>query len=312
MIKLIKPKFWDKKNKNFISIVLYPLSMIVLLIIFLKKLFVKERDFKIPIICVGNIYIGGTGKTPTSIFIAKELLSLGLNTVILRKYYKNHSDEYNLITNNFENLIVNKDRAQGIIDARKKGFKTLILDDGLQDYRIKSNLKIVCFNQKQLIGNGLVLPAGPLRESLSALKKVDIILINGNKDIEFEKKLLSINKNLDIHYSYYKPKNIDEFYNHKLLAIAGIANPENFFNLLKENNLKINKKLIFPDHYKFNKSELLDIINEAEKEKLKIIMTEKDFNKVNDFRLEKINYLKVSLEIENQEKFFKRIMKLYV
>ena len=75
---------------------------------------------------------------------------------------------------------------------------------------------------------------------------------------------------------------------------------------------KINKKLIFPDHYKFNKSELLDIINEAEKEKLKIIMTEKDFNKVNDFRLEKINYLKVSLEIENQEKFFKRIMKLYV
>ena len=117
----------------------------------------------------------------------------------------------NLITNNFENLIVNKIE-QGIIDARKKGFKTLILDDGLQDYRIKSNLKIVCFNQKQLIGNGLVLPAGPLRESLSALKKVDIILINGNKDIEFEKKL-SINKNLDIHYSYYKLKNIDEFYN---------------------------------------------------------------------------------------------------
>ena len=311
-MKINKPKFWDIKKLSFLSLLLFPFTLITFFVIFLKRKFFRVRKFQIPIICVGNIYIGGTGKTPTSILVAKELSNLGHNPAILCKFYKNHLDEYNLIKNNFNNLITNKDRILGIIEAEKKGYKSLILDDGLQDYKINKDLTIACFNQRQQVGNGLVIPAGPLRESLSALKKIDIILINGNKDIQFEKKLLSINKNLDIYYSYYKPKNIGEFYNHKLLAIAGIANPENFFNLLIENNLKIDKKLIFPDHYKFNKSEILDIINEAEKENLKIVMTEKDFYKLYDFKLEKINYLKISLEIENKEKFFKRIMKLYV
>ena len=88
MIRLIKPRFWDKKNISFISILLIPITIIILLIIFLKKRLIKTNFFKIPIICVGNIYLGGTGKTPLSILIAKELFKLGQKPALLRKYIK--------------------------------------------------------------------------------------------------------------------------------------------------------------------------------------------------------------------------------
>ena len=99
---------------------------------------------------------------------------------------------------------------------------------------ILKNLSIVCFNENQLIGNGLVLPAGPLRESLNALKNAEIVLINGNKNKNFEEKILNINKNLDIFYSSYIPVNLNNFKNHKLIAIAGIGNPDNFLDYWKK------------------------------------------------------------------------------
>ena len=107
------------------------------------------------------------------------------------------------------------------------GYDSVILDDGFQDYSIKKDLNILCFNKNQLIGNGLLLPSGPLREGLNSLERADIIIINGEKDSEFE-KILKINKNLEIYYSIYNPVNLNEFKNKELLAIAGIGNPENF------------------------------------------------------------------------------------
>ena len=283
MVKIFKPKFWDKGKFNFFSLILFPFSLVTLLIIYFKKHFIIKRKFKIPIICIGNIYIGGTGKTPTSILLAQEITKLGFRTAILRKLYKNHYDEYNQIKSSFSNLIVNKNRVKGLAELEYNNYDFAILDDGLQDYRIKKDLSIVCFNSNQLIGNGLVIPAGPLRESLNAIANVDLVLINGDKDEQFEKKLLKINRKLKILYSYYKPTNIEEFKNHNLLALAGIANPENFFKLLEKNNLIIREKLIFPDHYKFDKKEIQNIIAKAEKNNLKIVMTEKDFFKVNNF-----------------------------
>ena len=311
MKNLTKPKFWDKKSLSLISILLLPLTVITIIIIFFKKLFSKIQNFEIPIICVGNIYVGGTGKTPTSIYIANELLNLGFEPVILRKFYQNHSDEYKQIKNNFGKLIVKKNRALGIIEAKKNNFKTVILDDGLQDYKIKKNLNIVCFNHNQLIGNGLIIPSGPLREGLSALKNTDIVIINGNKDYMFEEKILKINKNIEIYYSNYEPENINQFKNQKLLAVAGIANPDNFFMLLKKNNLIVKKKIIYPDHYMFNKEEIKKIIEEAKEQNLKIIMTEKDFFKISDFGFTELSYLKVSLIIYNKEKLIDRIKKIY-
>jgi tetraacyldisaccharide 4'-kinase len=290
---------------------LFPISLIILLFIFFKKKFTKAIEFNIPIICVGNIYIGGTGKTPTTIFLANELSKKGKKPVILRKYYNDHLDEYNLIKKYFKNLIIKSNRADGIKEAEDADHDCVILDDGFQDYKIKKDVNILCFNQNQLIGNGLILPSGPLRESLSSIKDANIILINGKKNKDFEKKVLDINGNIEIFYSYYKPINLEQFKNKKLFAIAGIGNPENFFQLIEENNLYIKKKLSFPDHYQFTKAEVQNIINEAKNKDYQIIMTEKDFFKIKDYNINNIGYLNVTLEVIEKEKFLKVITKLY-
>ena len=277
-----KPNYWDRQI-GLISIVLLPITLIVLIVNFLKKKLIKPEKFNIPIICVGNIYIGGTGKTPTSMLLANKLSKLERKPAIIRKYYKSHLDEYNLIKNNAEILITNKSRIEALKKA-ETNFDIAILDDGLQDYKIKKDISIVCFNHGQLIGNGLVLPSGPLRENLSALKDTDIIIINGPRNKNFENK--------------------------KLFAIAGIGNPENFFELIEQNNLKIEKKLTFPDHYKFSKPEIQEIVEEAKINNYQIIMTEKDYFKINHYNLDKINYLKVALEIDGIDKLVNRINKI--
>jgi len=297
---LFKPKFWDKKIGLF-STLLFPFSLITIFIVFLKKKLINKYTFKTPVICIGNIYIGGTGKTPASILFANEIAKLHRKPVIIRKYYKSHYDEHELIKNNFKDFILSKNRFEAIKKVDKSEFDVVILDDGLQDYKIKKNLSIVCFNENQLIGNGLVLPSGPLRENLSALKDVEVVLINGKKNKSFEEKIYNINRNLKIFYSYYKPLNLEDFKNKKLFALAGIGNPNNFFRIIEENNLEIEKKFIFPDHYKFSKSEIQNIIQEAESKNAEIIMTEKDYFKIRDFNLKKLNFLKVSLKIQNKE-----------
>jgi tetraacyldisaccharide 4'-kinase len=297
---LFKPKFWDKKIGLF-STLLFPFSLITIFIVFLKKKLINKYTFKTPVICIGNIYIGGTGKTPASILFANEITKLHRKPVIIRKYYKSHYDEHELIKNNFKDFILSKNRFEAIKKVDKSEFDVVILDDGLQDYKIKKNLSIVCFNENQLIGNGLVLPSGPLRENLSALKDVEVVLINGKKNKSFEEKIYNINRNLKIFYSYYKPLNLEDFKSKKLFALAGIGNPNNFFRIIEENNLEIEKKFIFPDHYKFSKSEIQNIIQEAESKNAEIIMTEKDYFKIRDFNLKKLNFLKVSLKIQNKE-----------
>ena len=307
---LYKPKFWNFK-KNIFSIIFLPLSFIFWIFIFLKKKIVKETKFNIPIICVGNIYVGGTGKTPLTIFIAKELAKRGKNPAIIRKYYKSHKDEHNMILENYDHLILNKKRKLAINKAMENKFDAVILDDGFQDYKIKKDLSILCFNSNQLIGNGFVFPSGPLREDLSSIRSVNIVIINGDKNKEFERKILDINNNLKIYYSNYKPLNIKDLKDKKLLAISGIGNPENFFKILKDNNLDLQKTLIYPDHYQFNKYEMQKIIDKADKQKYQIVMTEKDYYKIKDFNFNKIRYLKIELELQKKEEVIKNILRIY-
>ena len=309
-MKLFKPKFW-KSNKNFFTVLLIPLSLITWIYIILKKTFIQKVKFNIPVICVGNIFIGGTGKTPLSIHIAKKLSENGKNPAIVRKYYRSHIDEHKMILSYYNKLILNLNRSKGIYEAIEKGYDAVILDDGFQDYKIKKNLSIICFNSNQLIGNGYLFPSGPLRESLGSLRNANILIINGDKSLNFEQKILKIQKDLKIYYSNYKPLNIQEFKNKKLLVISGIGNPENFFKILKDNQMNIQKKMVYPDHYEFTKNEMLKIIEYAKKNDFQIVMTEKDYYKIKDFNLENIKYLKVKLEIEKEEEFIKNVMKAY-
>ena len=307
-MKLYKPNFW--KETNLVSILLFPISLIVKLIVLMRKTFIKKLEFEIPVICVGNIYLGGTGKTPLSINLGKELTILNKKPVIIRKYYKHHKDEYSLIRTNFKHLITKKDRKNAIKNAVQNGFDTVILDDGFQDYKIKKNLNIVCFNN-QLLGNGMLIPAGPLRESVDSLKSAQIIIINGDQNIEFERKLLEINNEISIFYSRYQLIDIEKYRGKKLFVVAGIGNPENFFELIRSQNLNIIKKLSFPDHYQFSKSEILNIINEARKNGYQVVMTEKDYHRVKDFNFTEIHYIKVKLEIAEKKEFLNKVLTVY-
>ena len=307
-MKLYKPKFWD--HKNIISLSLFPMSLIIQLVILLKKKFTKVSSFKIPIVCIGNIYVGGTGKTPLSILVSKELSKIGKKPVIIRKYYKEHMDEHSMIKENFSHLILNSDRTGAIQEAQNKNFDTAILDDGFQDYKIKKDLSIICFNSN-FEGNDFVIPAGPLRENLNSIKNAQIIVINGHKNLKFEKKISEINNNIDIYYSKYKAVNYTKFSQKELLVITGIGNPENFLELLNSHKLKIAKKYIFPDHYTFSKEELNNFKSEAKKNGYQIICTEKDFHRIKVHDNKEVDYLKVELVLEKKETLIKKIQDIY-
>ena len=309
-MKINKPKFWDQKISLY-SLILFPLSILVELVVIFKRKLIKSKKFNIPVICIGNIYLGGTGKTPTAILVANELNKIGKKPSIIRKYYADQEDEYELIRRYHNGLFVNFKRSKAILEAINNSYDSVILDDGFQDCTIKKNLNIICFNKNQLIGNGMVIPAGPLRESLGVLKDAQVVIINGGKNLEFEEKILKYNKNLNIFYSNYYSVNAIELRGKKLLAVAGIANPSNFFNLLVSEGLNIEKKMIFPDHYQFKKSEIFNIVEYANEKGLQIVMTEKDFFKVKKFNYSEITYLKIITKIDNCEKLIKLISNIY-
>ncbi|MDB9760516.1 tetraacyldisaccharide 4'-kinase [Pelagibacteraceae bacterium] len=307
-MKIFKPKFWHKKN-SLISYLFLPISIFFQILIFCHHKITRIEKVSASVICVGNIYLGGTGKTPLSIEIAKILESLKRKTAIIKKDYKEHNDEFKLIKFNKVKLFKNSSRLKAIKNALKNKINCIVLDDGFQDMSINKDLNILCFNEKQLIGNGMTLPSGPLREPISSLERADIVVINGKINHKFEKKIKNISRNTSIYYSRYVPTNLHKFRNKKLLAFAGIGNPENFFNLLEKNNLKIVTKIPFPDHYAYSLKELNQLISFSLKNNLKIITTEKDFFRIKNFRLKKIEFLNTKLHIVNSIKFKKEIIK---
>ena len=308
-MKITKPKFWQKKN-NLVSFLLIPISFILQLLIIIKRRTTYGHSFKIPIVCVGNIYLGGTGKTPLSILIAQELTKHNKKPAVVKKYYREHFDEHALINNSIKNLFLDKQRYKAIVEAEGKHLDIAILDDGFQDFSIKKSLNILCFNSEQLIGNGMTLPSGPLRESISSIKRAHIIMINGNRNKQFEKKILNITNKIKIFYSRYIPTNINEFKNKKLIAFAGIGNPDNFFQLLTENKLDLKKKISYPDHYEFSKAEIEQLVKDSIKNKFELITTEKDYFRIKRYGFKEINYIKTKLEINNKDGFMNQILNL--
>ena len=307
-MKLKKPLFWSKNN-NLFSFILFPFSLLIQLLFFLKNIFLKTKKISIPVICVGNIYIGGTGKTPLSIEIVRILKTFNMAPVLVKKFYTDQFDEIDLIKSKNIEIIKNSSRYIALKEAEERGFKSVVLDDGFQDHSIYKDLSILCFNEKQLIGNGFTIPAGPLREPLSALRRSKIILINGKKNEDFENKIKSINNEINIFYSKYIAQNSNKFLNENILAFAGIGNPENFFDLLKENNINVKKKISFPDHYNYSKKELDKLLKISKENNLKLLTTEKDFFRIKHFNITDIDYLTIKLEIINEELFEKELRK---
>ena len=297
----MKPNFWQ--TKNFISLLLFPLTLITFSINLLKKFNIKKH-FKIKTICIGNLSAGGTGKTSLAVEV-NELLRDKFKTVFIKKKYSNQNDEYNLLKKRGK-IISLKNRIDALKTA-EENFDLAILDDGLQQKNIEYDLKIVCINSYEGFGNNFLLPAGPLRENSRELKNYDIVFLNGfKKNQNIKKKIKKINNDLKIFNAIYEPINLKEYnLKNKFISFCGIGNPHEFENTLKKYKFRIKEQFTFPDHYNISDEIIDNMKNIANKNKLKIITTEKDFLRLTKKQQKGINFLKVKLKIQNLSKLKK-------
>ena len=310
-MKLKKPKFWDDKKPSFYSYALLPFSIILNLISKIKSK-PKLPNSKIKTICIGNIYVGGTGKTSLVIKIKEILNENNITACFIKKFYSNQIDEQRLLSKN-GSLFISLNRIDALNEAISNGFDVAIFDDGLQDPSIKYNMEIVCFNNLNWIGNGLTLPSGPLRENINNLKYYKNVFLNGNEENLFEIKdqIKKINPNININQGKYIPLNIDEFDKNKnYLAFSGIGNHKTFINMLRNNKLKIVTDLEYPDHYQYSEKDLNEIIDKARKQQAKIITTEKDYLRLKSFDKTEFLFIKSTLEILNKKNFLKTLISL--
>tara|TARA_Y100000741_G_scaffold156595_1_gene118398 strand:+ start:789 stop:1718 length:930 start_codon:yes stop_codon:yes gene_type:complete len=304
-----KPKFWDKRNIDFFALLLLPISLIYIVINFIKNINNKGKKFNIPIICVGNIYIGGTGKTPLAIEIYKILKKIKQKPGFVKKYYKDQKDEQLLLKSNGETFL-DVSRINAIKSLTKKNKNIAILDDGLQENKINYDLSIACFNEIQWIGNGLIIPAGPLRESLEKLKKINLVFINGKNNSKINKIIKLKNPKIKIFNTRYKFLNLKKIKKKRVIAFAGIGNPSNFFSQLKDNNIKLINTFSFPDHYKYTDYDLKKLIKEAKNKKAILLTTEKDFLRLDKKYKKKINFLSIKLIINKKKLFIQELKKI--
>ena len=307
-MNLKKPKFWDYKKPNIYAYLLFPLAVLIKFFNYLKRN--SKKKVKIKTICVGNIYIGGTGKTSLCIKINQVLSKKNIKCCFVKKNYKNQFDEQELLKENGK-LFISDNRIQAVSQAEKENYEIAILDDGLQDQSIEYNTSIVCFNTINWIGNGMSIPSGPLRENINNIKKYKYLFLNGNlENLEILKKeILKINPDIKIYIGKYEPINIDKFNkNDNYLVFSGIGNHKTFVSMLKKNGFKIIKQLEYADHYKYTKRDIEKIILTADNLKSKIVTTEKDFLRLGKIKPNKIKFIKSELKIIDEEKFINSII----
>ena len=308
-MNLKKPKFWDYNKPNIYSYLLIPIAKFLQLISNLKKKS-NPKKFKIKTICIGNIYLGGTGKTSLAIKINKILNKKNIKSCFIKKKYSNQNDEQKLL-NNYGKLFVALDRADAIKQAEKENYDVAILDDGLQDKSIVYDLSFVCFNNLNWIGNGMTIPAGPLREDINNLQYYNNVFLNGNlENLEkLKKEIYKINPNLNIYLGKYEPLNINEFEIGKsYFLFSGIGNHQTLVSMLKNNGLKIIKDIEFPDHYEYTETDINNILIEAKNLECQIITTEKDYFRLRNNNLDKFKIIKSELKIIDEDNFVKSLI----
>jgi tetraacyldisaccharide 4'-kinase len=312
-------QFWYS-SPSLLSYILWPLSKIYCGIIFLRRAYLsrKKRKFKVPVIVVGNITIGGTGKTPFVIWLSKFLQDRGYSPGIVSRGYGGKSPVYPLTVSSDSNpkeagdeavllarrtdcpVVIDPDRVNAV-NFLLKNYKCdiVISDDGLQHYGLWRDVEIVLVDSERKFGNDFCLPAGPLREPVTRLEEVDFIIINGEENFY----LSNIQKKYTMKlipgkiYNLFSPEleaETEYFLGEPLHAVAGIGHPERFFAQLRAMGLTIWPHS-FSDHHRFLEKELAFISIES-----KIIMTEKDAVKCAYFADYRYWCLPVSAQCESE------------
>lgn len=322
-MQLKTPKFWNKKGLW--AFVLLPFSLIYFCVHLLKNFLQESRKISKPVICVGNLIAGGSGKTPVAIALGKILREIapqdfefaylskgymgdGAKFVDLRdgKHLAENVGDEPMLLIDIAPTFVAKKRLFGAeqIDNIKK-ISAVILDDGMQNNSLKKDLVILVVDGKIGFGNGFMIPAGPMREPLlTGLKKADFVVVIGNLQADLQKKL----QGKKVVLAKLVVKNIADFSGKKLFAFCGLAYPQKFFSTLTENGLDVVETRSFPDHYFYNKTDLEKMCDEAEKNKLQLITTKKDSIKFPLNFQKRIPYLDIDLEFDDRD-FVKQELK---
>ena len=324
-VQLYMPEYEDETSRSFVvdswynkSIWLYLLYPFSLLFSYLttrrRRKFLKDKSesykSNTPIIVVGNLTIGGTGKTPLVKYIATELIKRGYKPGIVSRGYggkfketlkvdentsvKETGDEAQILSKLNIPFYIDKNRVRAVEKINKNhDCDVIISDDGLQHYKMKRDIEIAVIDGKRRFGNKLTFPAGPLRESIKRLDSVDFV-VNNSGPTEEEEFLMNISPSEFVHLKSGKSYKVEEWPMHNQVhAVAGLGNPGRFFDLLGKLGFDIIRHP-FPDHHNFVSSDIFYL------DHLPIIMTEKDASKCKDFDNNKIWYLKIDADVNNK------------
>ena len=271
----------------------------------------KTNSIAIPVICVGNVTVGGSGKTPVCLAINTLIKkhNLATNPFFLTRGYggkdkgprriEDHDDaktvgDEPLLLVKHSNTIISKDRYKGALLAHEYGANCIIMDDGLQNQMLKKDISFMVINGTMGFGNEKTLPAGPLRELLDyALNRIDAAIIIGDDERNIEKKLTG---NLPVFEADIMPRPEKEIDNEQpYIAFCGLAYPQKFYDTLEKSKINVIETQSFPDHYLYNNNDLNQLKERAKNKKAKLITTEKDHVRLPDHIKNEIDTLPVKL-----------------
>jgi tetraacyldisaccharide 4'-kinase len=308
------PNFW--KRKGFLSYLLLPIAKIYYAISYLNQKFKITKKVPRPVICVGNVVLGGAGKTPVVIAISKILKNLGYQPHIISRGYgavirqvtKVDSTKHDYLNVGDEPLLLSKnaptwvstDRRQSIDSAIKDGANILILDDGLQNKSIYKDLNILVIDSLQGLGNSLLFPSGPLREPLNqALKNSHLIVIVGDHEVDIQTNIPKVRAKFDI---------ISDIPHQSVVAFAGLGYPEKFLYTLEHHGFRVFEFLKYPDHHPYTIPQIKKLLKIAESYGARLMTTEKDFTRIPEKYQKDVLFLKVELCFDDPI-FIEKILK---
>ncbi len=324
-MKAQTPKYFNSKLS--IGLFFLPLSILYWLVSSINRIKSKPYHSKAKVICIGNITIGGVGKTPLVIKMIELLIKKHIKVGVLSRGYggrlssnkpvlvdeKKHTaldvgDEVFMIYKKFNGNVpvcICSNRAKSAKLLEKK-VDVIIMDDGLQNYTLKKDKSVLVFDGVSTISNGFIFPAGPLREGLkSGMKKASAVVIMRKLNQSFEKKLSSYN--VPIFQAFTEPKDLKKFKNKEVIAFAGIGNPQKFYDTLNGEGVKIKQSLEFPDHYEYSDSDFEKILSASGN--MPILTTSKDYVKIPAKYRKKITPVEIDLKIENEKSLLDVILK---
>ena len=309
------PKYWQ--SNSLISKILQPLGWLYGAITQLRLKCSHAPKAEVPVICIGNITAGGTGKTPVSLSVAKMLATAMWHPFFVTRGYGGHLQD--VLVNNKKHsaadvgdeplllsqqapVVVNANRFEGAKRAINEGADIIIMDDGFQNPSLYKDLSFLVFDGHYGIGNGKIIPAGPLRETLKdGTKRADALIILGK-----DKHNLAERSHLPVFFGHTEAQTT-AINNPNVIAFAGIGHPQKFYHTLSVHGFNVVETFDFPDHHFYSKAELEQIIQRARTQNADIYTTSKDFVKIPAQFHKDINVLEIAVVWDEPEKLLQFI-----